>query len=313
LVTVGICCYNREQGFKNTLDYITGQTYKNLEIIISQDFNPTMDFSGIAAGKNDKRITFYKQQQRLSMYNNFLFLLEKAKGEYFMWAADDDWWSPEFVEKIMHLLRNNPSAVLGFTDFMEVDENNNRIAAYPHHLQLLQSFTVSGDVKRVKNYINQFEGFGKANLFYSIFKIEALRSKQVVEILKKGDLPGDMLINLSVLTKGCLAVVPEILRTCTVGNVKEYVQQDYEPKIINLFIAYLDVGGVAHIYKKWSGFIFDHFRVIRQSELSFGKKAALYPLLIKKLALFYYDLVCNHLQLRGYNLFSKIKRLHSLN
>jgi glycosyltransferase involved in cell wall biosynthesis len=313
LVTVGICCYNREEGFKHTLQCITNQTYKNLEIIISQDFNTTLDLSIVAEALNDKRITFYKQQQRLSMYNNFSFVLKKANGDYFMWASDDDWWSTEFIEEIMKLLIADPIAIGGFTNFMAVDESNTKISSYPDFLPLLQEFNVDNDIKRIKNYINQFEGFGKANLFYSIFKTSALRTSQVIEFLNEGDLPCDMLINLSVLIKGKILIVPQLLRTCTVGNIKDYDQLSHKPRLINLGIAYLNIGSLKHIHKKWSKYIFSHFKVIRRSELSFCKKTVIYPILLIKVLLFYYDLICNNATLRSYNIFSKIKRKNSLN
>jgi glycosyltransferase involved in cell wall biosynthesis len=313
LVTVGICCYNRVEGFKNTLKYITGQTYKNLEIIISQDFNPTLDLTFIANAESDKRVTFYKQTQRLSMYNNFLFVLEKANGDYFMWASDDDWWAPDFIEKIMELLCNDPSAVAGHPDFIAVDENNSRLNGYPDFLPFIQEFTVTDDVKRIKNYINQFEAFGKPNLIYSIFKIDALRSKQVIDILKDCELWGDMLVVLTVLIKGKLVVSPQLLRTCTGDNEKTYTQDVYTPKVINLLVAYINIGVISHIYKKWNKFIYYHFKIINKSELSLVKKIVIYPTLIKKVTLFYYDLICCNVQLRGYNIFSKMRRHHTLN
>jgi len=312
LVTVGICCYNREEGFKHTLQCITNQTYKNLEIIISQDFNETLDFGPIVNAANDERIAFYKQPRRLSMYNNFCFLLERANGQYFMWAADDDWWAPEFIEKIIAALIANPAAVAGFCDFMEVDEDNNRIASYPNHLPLLQEFVTGNDVKRVKNYINQFEGFGKANLFYAIFKTSVLRSNQVIDILKKGDLPGDMLINLAVLLQGELVVVPQLLRTCTYTPVKGYVQEMHVPRLKNLLFIKVNFGGLQYLKKKWSDYLYSHFAVIRNSGLGFPKKIRIYLTVIKKIALFYYDLLCINVYLRGYNIFSKMRRQNTL-
>lgn len=313
LVTVGICCYNRTEGFINTLKYITGQTYKNLEIIISQDSHPSLDFAPIAAAATDSRIVFYKQPAKLGMYNNFSFLLQQAGGEYFMWASDDDWWAADFIEKIMDRLTTDPDAVAGFSDFMEVDEANERIAAYPVHLPLLQEFAITDDVKRISNYINQFEGLGKANLFYAICKTRALRTTLVLDFLKEGNLPCDMLINLTVLVKGKLALVPEILRTCTVGNVKEYDQISIKPKLKNYLLFYFNQGAFNLLHKKWSRYIFDHFKIIARSDLSIPQKLALYPVLYKKLLLFYYDLFCVNVTLRGYNIFSKITRQHTLN
>jgi glycosyltransferase involved in cell wall biosynthesis len=312
LVTVGICCYNREAGFKETLKCMINQSYKNLEIIISQDYNETLDFAPIVNNENDNRVTFYKQPKRLSMYNNFGFLLEKANGDYFMWAADDDWWAPDFIEKIMGRLLTNPGSVMGFCDFMEVDESNNRMPIYPQHLPLLQEFVSTNSLKRAKSYINQFEGFGKANLFYAIFKTEALRTPEVFGILKKGDLPGDMLINLSVLLKGEIVIVPELLRTCTFTPVKDYFQELYQPEMKNLLIVRVNFGGIKYLQKKWSNYLYSHFKIIGESRLGWLKKLSLHTTVLKRILLFYYDTICDHVYLRGYNVFDKIKRQNRL-
>lgn len=313
LVTVGICCYNRIEGFKNTLKYIAGQSYQNLEILISQDFHEAVDLTAIVAAENDNRITFYKQPQQLYMYNNFRFLLERANGKYFMWASDDDWWAPDFIEKIIELMINDPLATAGHSDFVAVNENNIKIAAYPDFLPYITEFSEPNDIKRIRNYINQFETFGKPNLIYSIFKTNALRTKQVINILKDCELWGDMLVVLSVLIKGKLAVHPELLRTCTSENEKTYTQAALTPRVMNLLIVEIDIGGLAHIYRKWSGFIYYHFKIVGQSELSLLKKMAIYTTLIKKTTLFYYDLVSWHTRLRGYNIFSMTRRKHRLN
>lgn len=52
------------------------------------------------------------------------FVLEKATGKYFMWAADDDSWEPSFVSCLVEALESNPDAVLAFCrfDFVSVDK-----------------------------------------------------------------------------------------------------------------------------------------------------------------------------------------------
>ncbi|HVW96654.1 MAG TPA: glycosyltransferase family 2 protein [Mucilaginibacter sp.] len=313
LVTIGLCCYNREEGLKNALRYLTGQTYKNLEIIVSQDYHPEMDFTRIIESKNDERVKFYKQPERLSMYRNFGFVLGKATGEYFMWASDDDWWAPEFVEIIISKMIDNPTAAAGHSNFYMVNEQQEKLVRFPDYFPFIKEFSVKEDIRRLKNYINQFEAFGKPNLIYSIFKTSAVKTKLVFDILKDCELWGDMLVVMAVLTNGELVVPAEVLRTATAENEKTYKLDPPETKRINLGIAYLYWNRLKHLHKKWARFIYLHFRVINRSELSFKKKVFLYPTLIKKLFLFYYDLITYNIRFRGYDFFSLIRRSHSLN
>ena len=99
LVSVGIPAYNRPEGLRRTLESITGQTYKNLEIIVSDNCSPDSNVGRIARDfqKLDKRIQYFRQTENTGPASNFRFVLGKARGEYFMWAADDDFISEDFV------------------------------------------------------------------------------------------------------------------------------------------------------------------------------------------------------------------------
>lgn len=113
LVSVGIPTYNRPAGLQRTLECITKQTYKNLEIIVSDNCSPNLKVKEIVQNfqKKDKRIQYYRQAKNIYV-NNFKFVLDKASGKYFMWAADDDSWKKEYIEKCIAEFKNNNKVVL---------------------------------------------------------------------------------------------------------------------------------------------------------------------------------------------------------
>ena len=102
LVSVGIPTYNRPEGLRRTLECITGQTYQNIEIIISNNCSPDPRVEEVILEfqKKDKRIQYFKQVENI-FGKNFPFVLEKSKGVYFMWAADDDEWESFHIERLM--------------------------------------------------------------------------------------------------------------------------------------------------------------------------------------------------------------------
>lgn len=136
LVSVGIPAYDRPEGLRRTLECITGQTHKNLEIIISNDCSPDPETQVVALefAEKDSRIQYFCQQENKGRFFNFGFVLEKATGEYFMWAADDDEWNPRFVEVCVDKLNNDLRYGLVFTryeitspyDQKKVNLNHNR-------------------------------------------------------------------------------------------------------------------------------------------------------------------------------------------
>ena len=70
---------------------------------------------------NDKRITFYQQTENIGASANFAFVEEKASGEYFMWASDDDLWDSAFIEQGMRTLLNNPKYKSWFCTIENID------------------------------------------------------------------------------------------------------------------------------------------------------------------------------------------------
>jgi glycosyltransferase involved in cell wall biosynthesis len=99
LVTVGIPTYNRPAGLDRTLKCIRGQTYQNLEILVSDNCSETAETRSVALAhaRADSRVKYHRQERNIGLEANFKFLLERARGEFFFWAADDDEWTPDFV------------------------------------------------------------------------------------------------------------------------------------------------------------------------------------------------------------------------
>jgi len=99
LVSVGIPTYNRPEGLRRTLECISAQTYRKLEIIVSDNCSPTAETERVTREfmARDARIRFFRQAEALGVSGNFRFVLKQAAGEFFMWAADDDEWDPDFV------------------------------------------------------------------------------------------------------------------------------------------------------------------------------------------------------------------------
>lgn len=118
LVTVGIPTYNRPAGLQRTLDCIISQTYRHLQIIVSDNCSTDPQVLPMLqkyAGQ-DTRIKFYVQKENLSIVPNFQFLLDQATGDYFMWAADDDNWDDNFIEVCVMAMEQNKDAALCMPD-----------------------------------------------------------------------------------------------------------------------------------------------------------------------------------------------------
>ena len=113
-ITVGLVTYNRPEYLKQAVRSVLQQTFKNFKLIISNDYQDvavTFDSLGI---KNDSRIKIINQERNLGEIDNMNYLLGIARGEWFVWLADDDLLHPEFLRLAYEMIiANSESNVVG--------------------------------------------------------------------------------------------------------------------------------------------------------------------------------------------------------
>lgn len=80
-ITIGITTYDRPEFLKEAVNSVLNQSYKNFELIISNDFiEAPISFSSLGI-KSDSRIRIVNQKKNLSEVRNMNFLLESAKNK----------------------------------------------------------------------------------------------------------------------------------------------------------------------------------------------------------------------------------------
>jgi hypothetical protein len=118
LVSIGIPTCNRPETLSLALSDCINQSYKSLEIIVSDGCICCAEIEKIVNEfiKSDNRIKFFKQDKRITVLENFKFVLNQAKGEYFYWLADDDRLEKYFIEKMLEIFSKNPECVLAYSE-----------------------------------------------------------------------------------------------------------------------------------------------------------------------------------------------------
>ena len=198
LVSVGIPTYNRPDGLRRTLDCITSQTYKNLEIIVSDNCSPGSETETVVREfmAMDSRILYYRQGVNRGSTFNFEFVREKATGEFFMWAADDDEWDQDYISELEKLHRTG-QYVLTSCACTLVDTNYTKINLKKIPAKFIQ-----------KNQYNAFLFFllshhwayCKANIIYGLFRRSAIMDIPFSECSLA--IGADILFLLRVISKG---------------------------------------------------------------------------------------------------------------
>lgn len=163
-LTIGMPVYNDIDFIEQSIKSILQQTYVDFVFIISDDCS-TDGSSAICEkyAQDDKRIQYIRQKENLGVSKNLKFLLNRATTEYFMWAADDDMWSPTFIENLIALLDKNPSATSAFSTFTRINEKGETFDGAINF-----NYENNDTVSRLKNFIkNENDAFG-----YGIFRTQ---------------------------------------------------------------------------------------------------------------------------------------------
>lgn len=113
LVSLGMPVYNGERTVARALDSVLGQSYENLEVVISDNASTdkTPDIC-LEYASRDPRIRYYRNETNLGALPNFRRVLELTTGEYFTWACTDDRRPSHAVQMCVEALEKNPGAVM---------------------------------------------------------------------------------------------------------------------------------------------------------------------------------------------------------
>jgi glycosyltransferase involved in cell wall biosynthesis len=108
LVSIGMPVYNGARYIRRALDSLLAQDYEKFEIIISDNASTdqTPKILEQYASKYP-HLRIYTQLENVGAEENFIVVLKLARGEYFMWAAHDDYWLPTFVSTLVNELNNH--------------------------------------------------------------------------------------------------------------------------------------------------------------------------------------------------------------
>jgi glycosyltransferase involved in cell wall biosynthesis len=113
LVSIGLPVRNGEAGIFRALQSLTGQTWKNLEIVVSDNASTDGTVALVeAVAARDPRVRLIRQARDIGMMANFHAVAAAARGKFFLWAAHDDTRDPDYVRVLMTAMATQPAQVV---------------------------------------------------------------------------------------------------------------------------------------------------------------------------------------------------------
>ena len=104
-LTIGLPVYNGEKYVAESIESLLGQSFTDFELVISD--NASTDSTGDICRqyeKQDSRVRYFRQPQNIGLAPNHNFVVERASGELFKWAAGDDLYARDLVERCVDAL-----------------------------------------------------------------------------------------------------------------------------------------------------------------------------------------------------------------
>lgn len=122
LVSIGVPVRNGEAYIQEALGSLLSQSYRNLEIIVSDNGSTdgTRDICEACAAA-DKRVRYHRQASNRGAAWNFNFVFHQSRGHFFKWAAHDDLLQPDFILNTWKALCLAPDAVAAYGSVSVID------------------------------------------------------------------------------------------------------------------------------------------------------------------------------------------------
>lgn len=113
LVTIGIPTYGRRDQLLHAIESAQAQTHPRLEILVADDASPDDTEAVVTAiSRADERVRLHVHPVNVGHVANYRWVAAAARGDFFMWLADDDWIEPDHVARGLTALTTHRTAVL---------------------------------------------------------------------------------------------------------------------------------------------------------------------------------------------------------
>ncbi|WP_435011860.1 glycosyltransferase family 2 protein (plasmid) [Tundrisphaera lichenicola] len=271
-VSIGLTVYNGEEFFELTLESFLAQTYRDFELIISD--NASTDRTGEIArsyAERDVRIRYHRNAKNLGLAGNHNHVVALARGEYFKWAAADDVCRPDYLARCVEVLDRDPSVVLAYPKTQFIDSEGKPLDIDDPGWDL-RSPAAS---ERLNSVISSSHWM---NAVVGLVRTEALRKSRLMPSYSGGDYR--VLGELSLLGK--FHEIPEVLfeRRIHPGSTSQHESLGMNPDPKWLVRWWTGTDSEVSL-PRWSLRI-DHLRTIARSGLPVRQKLSLMRTLLRE-------------------------------
>ena len=150
LVSICIPTYERPHVLLKALDSCFGQTYKNIEIVIT-DNSETNETLKLVQALNNKVIKYSKNTKNIGPIQNLKLAIDSAVGKYVKVLMDDDILFPTAVQEMVDRFEVMPQVGVVMAPMQIIDDSDRRIN---YRAYLLRKFSLIYKYQRKSGIIS---------------------------------------------------------------------------------------------------------------------------------------------------------------
>lgn len=172
-LSIGLPVFNGENYLEEALDSLLGQTFSDFELIISDNASTdrTQDICQAYVAR-DHRIQYHRNRENIGAIQNWYRTFDLSSGEYFTGVADDDVYAPEYMQRCIEVLDQDPTVVVCYSKTKVIDEDG----------QVVGNFDVEIDTTSQQPNARLYNMIGIDYLciqMYGVMRVDVLRRTQV--------------------------------------------------------------------------------------------------------------------------------------
>lgn len=219
LVSIGLPVYNGERYLRTALDALLAQDYEHFELVISDNASTdsTAEICRTYVTK-DKRIRYFRNETNLGSVKNFSRVLELSTGKYFMWAAHDDLWELDCINRLVCCLEQDPEFILCASDVKFIDANGDLTK-----IESLSRIYTNKNWVRARKLFFEYPTSEVLHAIYGLYRTEYLKRCEAPSLNWRGFLEsGETPLLAELATMGRICAVPHALKCYRVHADSNY-------------------------------------------------------------------------------------------
>jgi glycosyltransferase involved in cell wall biosynthesis len=128
-ISIGLPVYNGEVYLKSAIQALLDQSFTDFELIISDNASSdTTESICREFAARDNRIRYYRNQENIGGAPNHNRVFELSTAKFFKWAAHDDLYPKEMLQRSFEVIEKAPPTVcLVYSQFEMIDESGNSL------------------------------------------------------------------------------------------------------------------------------------------------------------------------------------------